>query len=155
MSYNPKHTNSRRRKQERTALEIILVGFFKIIWWLIKLPFGKGGKKGLSTSDRQEVLKKRLELENFLQSDDLFVLKHAVMEADKLVDYALKSSGFAGETFADRLRNAEASINPSNYNKIWQGHKVRNQIAHEHDLRINPFELKEAASNLLEYLKHV
>lgn len=144
----------KKQKQTQTALEIIIIGLGKILWWLIKLPFGKKGAKGLTAQDRQEILTRRLTIENMV-SDDLNSLKQAVFEADKLVDYILQTSGFAGLTFADRLRSAEDKINPAVYNRIWQGHKVRNQLAHEHNIQISSAELKQAVNNLLEYTKYV
>jgi hypothetical protein len=77
------------------------------------------------------------------------------MEADKLVDYTLKLYGYAGETFADRLRSAEKYIDRNVYQAIWWGHKVRNQIAHEHGNEIAAHELKLAAKNLLTYLRKI
>jgi hypothetical protein len=63
--------------------------------------------------------------------------KTAIMEADKLVDYALKSKGVAGETMGERLKNAKNKFrNYSDYDNLWFAHKVRNSIAHEagHDM---------------------
>lgn len=148
-----------RKKNQQTILEIIVVGIFKGIWFLLTLPFrgikfGRG-KSGLSVEERNYVTGKRLEIEKMLDSKNEIELKHAVIEADKLVDYTLKTKGYAGETFADRLRNAQDSINPSVYNSIWQGHKVRNEIAHEQELRIKNSELREATTKLINYLKNI
>lgn len=145
----------KNKKNDQTLLEVLVVGIFRGLWWLVKLPFGKKRKVNITISDRQGILKRRLELESNLASNDLFVLKQTVMDADKLVDYTLKLYGFMGETFADRLRNAEKIIDPYVYDLIWKGHKVRNKIAHEHNLNLSPDELKQAVNNLLEYIKHV
>ena len=72
------------------------------------------------------------------------------MEADKLIDWILKKKGYSGVTFADRLRSAEKDIPEHIYNNIWQGHKIRNQIAHE-DGEINPEILKASAKKILSY----
>lgn len=144
-----------KKQNNPTLLETIIVGIFKGLWFLITLPFSKKVKVGLNSQKRQELLSKRLELEGNLVSNDLFVLKQTLMDADKLVDYALKQAGYAGETFADRLRNAQKNIEPRLYDSIWRGHKVRNQLAHEHNVQVSPNELKEAVYNLLEYLKRI
>ena len=158
MSYNrPNYKGN--KKNDPTVLEVIIVGIFKALWWLIKLPF-KGlkfgvGKSGLSVEDRNYLVTKRQQIESTLNSASEIELKHAVMEADKLVDYALKAQGYSGETFADRLRNAQKFIIYNVYDELWQGHKVRNQIAHEHEAKITNQELANAARKLLNYTKTV
>lgn len=149
----------KNNRNQQTFLEIVIVGIFKMIWWLITLPFkglkfGKG-KRGMSLDDKNYIVAKRLEIEKMLGSENIIELKHAVMEADKLVDYAMQSAGYSGTTFADRLRNAQSFINPAVYNNLWQGHKVRNSIAHESEYRISNMELREATNKLLNYLKNI
>jgi len=148
---------NRSPKNNPTILETIIVGIFKAIWFLLTLPFRgfKRVKKGLGVEERNYITGKRLEIEKMLNSDKQAELCHAVIEADKLVDYTLKTKGYAGETFADRLCSAQNFINPTLYNSIWQGHKVRNQIAHEQELRIMNNELRDAAGKLLNYLKNL
>lgn len=71
--------------------------------------------------------------------------KNAVIEADKLVDYALKSRGVVGETMGDRLKNAKGKFPKyADYDNLWFAHKVRNSIAHEagHDVVVS--EVKRA-----------
>jgi hypothetical protein len=57
------------------------------------------------------------------QSD---VLK--VMEADKVVDTALKLLGFTG-SMGDKLKQSGPRFR--NVNELWWAHKLRNQLAHE------------------------
>ena len=146
---------SRRSKNRQPdLLQTIVIGFFKLLWWLIALPFkGFSQKKGLNNKERGYVLRKKTEIENLTKSENPIELSHAVMEADKLVDFKLKALGARGETFADRLRNMEEQISPSAYDRIWQGHKLRNQLAHEHEVKISNIEYREASRKLLDYLK--
>lgn len=53
----------------------------------------------------------------------------AVLEADKLLDHALKARGFGGQTMGDRLKRARNSFRDNN--AVWQSHKLRNRLAHE------------------------
>jgi len=150
---------TRYKNQQPDVLQTIVIGILKAIWWILTLPF-KGirfGKvrTGLSVDERNYITSKRLEIEKMLNTENQIELKHAVMEADKLADYALKTQGYSGETFADRLRSAQSSLNPNLYNEIWQGHKIRNQIAHETEYRIGNSELKDAVYKLLKYLKAI
>lgn len=142
----------RYTNQQPGIFEIIILSFIRLLWWLISLPFkGISQKKGLNNKERAFVYQKRTEIENLIKSENTIELKHAVMEADKLVDFKLKALGVRGETFADRLRNAERNINPAVYNEIWQGHKMRNQIAHEQRPEIRNNELRNAARKLINF----
>ncbi|MEI8061621.1 MAG: hypothetical protein WCG99_05020 [Candidatus Berkelbacteria bacterium] len=136
------------RRNQTTLLEKIVTGFFRGVWWLVKLPFrGLAKKKKLSVADQQYLISKRGEIQSWLQSDNQIELRHAVMEADKLADWILKKKNYNGATFADRLRSAENDLPKNVYNSIWQGHKVRNLIAHENgEISVN--ELRRAIINL-------
>ncbi len=145
------YSNRKLKRQQQGILEVIIVSLFKVIWWIVTLPFKKAKKETLSNEERGVIVRKRSEIESLLKSESIIELKHAVMEADKLVDYILRAIGASGETFADRLRSQEEKIPRSLYNDIWQGHKVRNQLAHEQENRISNTELREAARKLLNY----
>lgn len=54
--------------------------------------------------------------------------KQGIMDADKLLDYALAKRGFVG-TLGEKLKKAGSRF--SDLNGVWQAHKLRNQIAHE------------------------
>ncbi len=145
-----------KNKNDKTFLEIIFIGLFKAIWWLVQLPFGKKSKKSsLTQSERNQIIQKRIVIEDLLGSKSRIELTHALFEADKLVDYVLKTCRYRGETFADRLRSSEHNIDPDIYNMIWQGHKVRNQLAHETDTNVSDVEIKNATVKLLRFLKNV
>ena len=51
-----------------------------------------------------------------------------VMDADKLLDYALKCYGYEG-TLGDKLKIAKSRF--SDLNGVWSAHKLRNTLAHE------------------------
>ena len=139
------------KKNQPTALELVILGIGKALWWLLTLPFKKRRKFGLSGEDKSYIIKKRLEIEQLLKSNSIIELKHAVLEADKLVDFILKKKGYRGEAFANRLRAAEKYIEPDVYDRIWQGHKIRNQIVHDSG-NIDRNILISAVKKLLSYL---
>ena len=62
--------------------------------------------------------------------------RHAIIEADIMLDELLTIQGYHGDTVGDKLKQVERS----DFNTIdlaWEAHKVRNRIAHEgseHDL---------------------
>jgi len=73
----------------------------------------------------------------------------AIIQADKLLDQALKERGFAGETMGDRLKSSHAG------DKVWAAHKIRNRIAHETDVRLNPVMVSQALRGFRQGLKNV
>ena len=62
-------------------------------------------------------------------------LKIAILEADKVLDDALRGAGIQGNTLGDRLKKIKSSELPD-IDAIWQAHKLRNQIAHEKDFKL-------------------
>jgi hypothetical protein len=156
MSQNYQNRNYRKKQQGSTILEVIFVGIFKVLWFLIKLPFkGVKKKQRITGENRTYIIMKQQEIEGLLNSESEIELKHAVMEADKLVDYILKLKNYAGETFSDRMRSAQGAIDSNTCDRIWQGHKVRNQLAHENELQITKRELRDATNKLLNYTKSI
>lgn len=54
----------------------------------------------------------------------------AIIDADKLVDHAMKARRVSGKTMGERLRNAEELLG-ANYQNLWDAHKLRNRLVHE------------------------
>ncbi len=54
--------------------------------------------------------------------------KQGILDADKLLDYALDRKGFVG-TLGEKLKKAGPRF--SNLNDVWNAHKLRNKVAHE------------------------
>ena len=76
--------------------------------------------------------------------------KQAVLEADKLLDFALYKKGFQGN-LGTKLK--KASFHFSNYQKLWEAHKLRNKLAHEIDFEISESQSKFALENFRTALK--
>lgn len=75
-------------------------------------------------------------------------LKVAILEADKLLNDALRDAGIMGIQLGDRLKKANAQQIP-NLNELWQAHKLRNQIAHEPNFKLKR-DLAERALHIYE-----
>jgi hypothetical protein len=80
--------------------------------------------------------KKASDLLVYANTKDPMILSTLLIDADKLLEYAFKMSGLAGDTMGEKLKRAENLYEPNLYNKIWDAHKVRNQIAHEQDFKL-------------------
>lgn len=76
-----------------------------------------------------------------------------ILNADKLLDQALKQRGFKGETMGERMKTAKATW--SNANNIWTAHKLRNRIAHETDVKVGYDTARRALSAYKRALKDV
>jgi hypothetical protein len=70
------------------------------------------------------------------QSDTL-----KIMEADKVLDKALKLLGFQG-SLGDKLKQAGPRFR--DVNGVWSAHKLRNRLAHELNSSPSPEETKRA-----------
>lgn len=75
-------------------------------------------------------------------------LKVAILEADKLLNDALREAGVMGVQLGDRLKKANPQQIP-NLNELWQAHKLRNQIAHEPNFKLKR-DLAEKALGIYE-----
>ena len=74
-------------------------------------------------------------------------LKVAILEADKLLNDALREAGIVGIQLGDRLKKRATQI--PNLNDLWHAHKLRNQIAHEPNFRLKR-DLAERALGIYE-----
>lgn len=68
--------------------------------------------------------------------------KLAMIEADKLVDTALRKVGFPGEGMAERLKVAEYQ-HPA-IKQMWTAHRWRNQLVHEAHFSLSERQVHEA-----------
>jgi hypothetical protein len=63
-------------------------------------------------------------------------LKVALIEADNLLDEALKFAGFQGVSLGEKLKTLTEAELP-NINGVWEAHKLRNRIVHEPGFKLN------------------
>lgn len=93
-----------------------------------------------------------LDIESKLDRDDPSTFQLCIMNADSLVDKALKEKGTPGKTMGERLKQVESSC--TKINSLWAAHKIRNQLAHEPDrIRLNYDITKKALSAYKQALK--
>ena len=75
----------------------------------------------------------------------------AVIDADKLLDDALKRSKYRGKTMGERLVAAQRDI--SNNDDVWFGHKLRNRLVHEEKVKLTERMVKDALLGIRGALK--
>ena len=66
----------------------------------------------------------------------------AIIDADKLLDDALKRSHYKGKTMGERLVAAQHEITDND--AVWFGHKLRNQLVHEDGVKLTQRTVKDA-----------
>lgn len=74
-------------------------------------------------------------IETQLSRNDIGSHTLCVMNADKLLDQALRDRGIQGNTMAERMKSCQGKW--TNGNGLWAAHKVRNRLAHETDATID------------------
>jgi hypothetical protein len=103
--------------------------------------------------NKTKVQARWLKIEQSLEQGNEASYHLAILEADKFLDFILRSGKFSGETMGDRLRSANKYF--KNPNAIWWAHKLRNQIAHETDFKINYGQAMKAILNYRAALKEL
>ena len=66
----------------------------------------------------------------------------AVIDADKLLDEALKRRNFKGKTMGERLVSAQRTLGDND--AVWYAHKLRNRLVHEPDVKLKKSEAQTA-----------
>lgn len=108
-------------------------------------------------------------LDELEKSKDINVLKAILIEADKLLDFALENNGIKGENLGEKLKNAKEFFigkdlvkgkkvsqneweqhqrKKNHYEKIWEAHKLRNEIAHNINSDPSIKEIKSSINHL-------
>lgn len=82
------------------------------------------------------------------QAEETWAL--AVIDADKLLDHALKKRNFAGQTMAERMVSAKNVF--SRRQLVWESHKFRNQLVHE-EVKVSSKKVEAALTGFRTALK--
>lgn len=124
------------------AILIVAGLLFAVITWT---------KKGQTQLNVDKYRLKWLKIEQQLKRDEPTSYHLTVLEADKLVDMALRERGAKGDTMGERMKNMKDVW--SNRNAIWNAHKLRNQIAHETDAKVTYDAARRALAGFKQGLK--
>lgn len=77
--------------------------------------------------------------------------QQAVIEADSLLEEALKKKGYPGKTTGARLTKAQRDI--KNNEGAWFGHKLRTKLDQEPDTKLKEADVKQALIGIRQALK--
>lgn len=92
-----------------------------------------------------------LSIEQKLNKNEPSTFTVCILEADKLLDHALKQRGFKGETMGERMKSATPTWKDANV--VWRAHKLRNQVAHEQDIQLRYDQTRGALACFKQGLK--
>jgi hypothetical protein len=110
-------------------------------------------KKSTPQLDVNKYRLKWLEIERQLKRDEPSTCLLAVLNADKLLDQALRERGTKGETMGERMKTIKDTW--SNANAVWGAHKLRNHIAHETDAKVSYEDARRALGGFKQALKDI
>jgi hypothetical protein len=110
-------------------------------------------KKGPAPLDVEKYRTRWLSIENQLDRNNTTHTAMIVLEADKLLDQALRERGIKGETMGERMKVAKDTW--SNANAVWTAHKLRNQIAHESGVAVSYDDARRALGAFKQALKDI
>ena len=85
--------------------------------------------------DQDKYRSRWMAIEARLKRDDVNTHVLCILDADKLLDQALRERGMNGKTMAERMKQHQGKW--TNGNGVWAAHKLRNRLAHEPDVRID------------------
>ncbi len=113
------------------ALGVIALGAMVVVVAALAVSKVRGwlASRAFDSDDREAMRKRWAEIERMIESPGEMNRKVAILEADKLLDHALKTLAMAGTTMGERLKFAQYKY--PELREVWWAHKVRNQLAHE------------------------
>lgn len=112
------------------------IGFILLLV-AIELFFVFRKRRKISRSDQEFIL-----AQWEIIGEDLRRHPHkALIEADKLLDFALRVRGYEG-SLGEKLKKAGGEF--SRIDDVWEAHKLRNRLAHEVGFKLSPQVVKVA-----------
>jgi len=109
-----------------TVIIVFALAFLVVIFWT---------RKGPRPFDIEKYRSNWLNIEQSLNQNEPASYTMAVLNADKLLDQAMRDKGCSGKTEAERMKSVQHKW--SHKDDVWQAHKLRNKIAHETGFVVN------------------
>lgn len=127
------------------AIIIVAIALFSVI--------ALTNKHGSNVLNKEKYRAKWLDIEKRSKDTDSQMRQIALLNADKLLDQALRERDMSGATMGERLKAADVLFKNSDH--VWFAHKLRNRIAHESDVKISGRDYSRAINAFKQALKDV
>jgi len=128
-----------------TAFLIAAIAFGVVVLLVI----GRLSRKFARPLNQKYFSNKWMDILERVKTYDGMVL--SVIDADKLLDEALRKKHFRGKTMGERLVSAQRSITDND--SVWYAHKLRNRLVHEPEVRLRKNEAKNALAGFKQGLR--
>jgi hypothetical protein len=116
---------------------VVVVGLGIGLLWLVS------GKRQVISETEQTRVREMWNNVDLLMADEREASwVKAVFEADKILDYVLNLKNVAGANLGEKLKNGKSLF--GNVQVAWDAHKLRNQLAHEVDVKLARHEAERA-----------
>lgn len=132
------------------SLIIFLIAIL-IVGILVFLAIAMTSKHG-HVFDKENYQVDFLQIEQMLQKENPASYGMVIIEGDKILDRAMMEMGIQGRTMGDRLKKI-GKAKFSQLNSVWHAHRLRNQIAHEHDFKPEYRQAQHALETYKQALK--
>lgn len=116
-----------------------------VLWLMFRFHHSQG------QLNVEKYRRKWLEIEQLPGRDNQQGCHYAIIEADKLLDIAMREKGVRGDTMGERLKTAKDVW--SDRNAVWTAHKLRNQLVHEADVKVDYNNTRRALADFKRALK--
>lgn len=125
-------------------LVIIIIAILVIAFSFgLKYLARRNARKEYGLQDREAWVKKWQEIENLSKGGESY-LKLAIIECDQLLDHIFKAMHIPGEDTGQRLKFMVQTKPSLGY--IYKARRLRNQLVHEANFRMNVSETRQAVS---------
>ena len=118
------------------------MGFFDLLFGSSKKSVG-----AMKADTREKIRRDWDSIKVLLQQKGPSQLRQALITADRSLDSALRDI-VVGESMGERLKNGKDLFDWDLYQKIWEAHKLRNNLVHESNFEPPYFVVTEAIANL-------
>lgn len=129
---------------------LVFVGMMSFVAMRLRKFFRRPEFLGMS---KEELAKRWKEIEALTERPDEMSYKMAILEADKLLDFGLKSIGCSGNTLGERLRFITNRY--PNLHRVWPAHILRNKLMHEASFHLNRGQAKRAIGQFRDALREL
>ncbi|MFA7685850.1 MAG: hypothetical protein WCX95_03565 [Candidatus Gracilibacteria bacterium] len=123
-------------------LVFILLTFVLALYVFVKQSFSRG----LTDEDLVYIKAHWEDVNNIVDENPI----KAILDADKILDYALSRCGFEG-SLGEKLKMAAPRF--YDVNEVWAAHKLRNTVAHELTEELEERDVKVALKRFKRALK--